>query len=66
LPVVEGLHIFDWLNCQAWLSLITYQHIWCPYFANLREGKSLENDEDLVPYFRKVFRIREDLKNYEE
>jgi hypothetical protein len=40
--------------------------IWCPYFANLREGKSLENEEEFIAYFREVFRIREVLQNCEE
>ena len=34
--------------------------LWCPYFASLREGKSLDNDLDLINYFKQVFKIRED------
>ena len=57
-------------KCNLWKCLQcgnidTQSHvIWCPYFANLRDGKSLEND--LVAYFREVFRIREDFQNDEE
>ena len=54
-------------KCSECGNIDTQSHVmWCPYFATLREGKSLENDEDLLAYFREVFRIREDLQNCEE
>ena len=31
-------------------------------YIDLREGKSLENDEDLIVYFTEVMKIREKLK----
>ena len=36
-----------------------------PFFADLREAKSLESDKDLVEYFVEVLKIREDRKNSE-
>ena len=40
--------------------------VWFPFFADLREGKSLQNDADLVHYFREVLKIREDRRIKEE
>ena len=40
----------------------TQDHIlWCPAYHELREGKSLESDKDLIEYFGKVMKIREKL-----
>ena len=39
--------------------------VWCPFFADLREGKSLASDRDLVKYFIQVLKIREDRSNRE-
>ena len=39
--------------------------VWYPFFADLREDKSLESDKDLVEYFIQVLKIREDRKNSE-
>ena len=36
--------------------------MFCPAFQDLREGKSLESDEDVVDYVRKVLTIREKLE----
>ena len=48
-------------KCTECGNVDTQSHIlWCPYFASLREGKSLDDDIDLVNYFRAVFKIRED------
>ena len=45
-------------KCSECGNFDTQSHvIWCPYLANLREGKSLKTDEDLVAYFREVFKI---------
>ena len=39
-------------KCSECGNVDTQSHIlWCPYFASLREGKSLESDLDLVGYF---------------
>ena len=54
-------------KCQECGNINTQSHIiWCPYFSSLREGKSLDNDEDLDSYSRKVFKTREDLLNRDE
>ena len=34
----------------------------CESYKHLREGKSLENDKDLVDYFREVISLREKLE----
>ena len=48
-------------SCQS--SIDTQDHIlWCPAYVNLREGKTLESDEDLVEYFSSVMKIREKLQ----
>ena len=42
----------------------TQQHIMvCPGYAELREGIDLENDRDLVKYFSKVIKQRQDDDN---
>ena len=54
-------------KCSECGNVDTQSHIlWCPYFASLREGKSLESDLDLVKYFKEVFKIRDDNKNKPE
>ena len=53
-------------KCRECGNIDTQSHIlWCPYFANLREGKSINDDADLVSYFTEVFKIREDINNQE-
>ena len=48
-------------KCSECGNIDTQSHVlWCPYFASLREGKSLDNDLDLINYFKQVFKIRED------
>ena len=37
--------------------------LWCPFFAPFREGKDVQNDTDLVEYFKKVFEIREEMES---
>ena len=50
-------------KCKACGYVDTQTHILhCPRFKELREGKSLESDEDLVEYFSEVLKIREDNK----
>ena len=54
-------------KCRECGNIDTQSHIlWCPYFSSLRDGKSLDNDQDLVNYFRDVFKTREDLMNEEQ
>ena len=46
-------------RCDHCKSLDSQSHIvWCPAFSPLREGKDLNNDDDLVTYFQEVMRIR--------
>ena len=48
-------------KCAECGNIDTQSHIvWCPFFASLREGKSLDSDIDLVKYFQQVLKIRED------
>ena len=50
-------------KCDACQKIDSQSHIlWCPFFAPLREGKDVDNDDDLVEYFSKVFQIREDME----
>ena len=47
-------------SCQT--NIDTQKHVlFCPAYKKLREGKSLENDMDIVNYFIEVMRIREKL-----
>ena len=47
--------------CEECGNIDKQSHIvWCPSFASLREGKSLDNDADLVRYFQEVLKIREE------
>ena len=51
-------------KCSECGNVDAQSHIvWCPFFAQLREGKSLDNDADLVSYFKEVFKVREERKN---
>mgnify|MGYP003315761953 CR=1 FL=1 len=51
-------------KCDSCLSAIeTQNHIlWCPSYAELREGKDIMKDEDVIDYFQKVIKIRDNLK----
>ena len=54
-------------KCSECGNIDTQSHVlWCPYFASLREGKSMDNDLDLVNYFKQVFKIREDKETNDE
>ena len=47
-------------SCQ--ISIKTQEHVlFCPAYSELREGKSLESDQDLTDYLQKVLKIREKL-----
>ena len=50
-------------KCDSCMSAIeTQSHIlYCPAYQELREGKSIDNDEDLVKYISEVFKIRDKL-----
>ena len=49
-------------ECNGCGNVDTQAHIlWCPAYQELRVGKSLEDDADLVEYYRKVLLIREKL-----
>ena len=48
-------------SCER--SIDTQNHIlWCPAYSEIREGKSLNNDEDLISYLKKVMNVRDKLK----
>ena len=48
-------------SCQS--AIESQDHIlWCPAYTDLREGKSIHNDKDLIVYFTEVMKIREKLK----
>ena len=49
-------------QCSGCGNIDTQAHIiWCPAYQDLREGKSLNSNTDLVHYFKKVMQIRETL-----
>ena len=51
-------------KCDQCQRMDAQSHIlWCPFFAPLREGKNIKDDKDLVEYFGKVFKIREELES---
>ena len=54
----------DLWRCHSCRTKIdTQAHVlWCPEYSTLREGKSLESDQDLCEYLREVFRIRQKLE----
>ena len=48
-------------SCQTCIE--TQEHVLiCPAYAELREGKDIKNDRDLVNYMQKVMIIRDKLK----
>ena len=50
-------------KCQACGFIETQTHIiHCPAYKELREGKSLDSDEDVAEYFGKVLKFRDQLK----
>ena len=50
-------------QCRACGYVETQTHIMhCPAYKDLREGKSLDSDEDIAEYFGKVLKLREKLK----
>ena len=54
----EELWICD--SCKA--AIDTQSHIlWCPSYKELRAGKNINNNTDLVNYIQRVMEIREKL-----
>ena len=51
-------------HCDSCQSAIDSQDhvLWCPAYQELREGKDINNDSDLIDYIRKVVQIRDKLK----
>ena len=57
-------HAKNLWKCLECGNIDSQSHIvWCPFFSELREGKSLDNNDDLVKYFQQIFKIREEKRN---
>ena len=51
-----------WLCDSCETSIESQSHVlWCPAYQNLREGKDLNSDNDLVQYFKKLMNIRQEM-----
>ena len=51
----------DLWACSGCGAVDTFLHLkWCPTYAELREGKDLNEDKDLVAYITSVMRAREE------
>ena len=51
-------------KCDLCGHLDSQSHVlWCPAFSSLREGRSLDNDSDLVTYFHQVMKIKNEKLN---
>ena len=49
-------------ECTGCGNVDTQAHIlWCPAYQDLRVGKSMENNDDVVEYYKNVLSIREKL-----
>ena len=47
-------------SCQSGIE--SQDHVlWCPSYSSLREGKNIDNDEDLAEYLKNVLIIRDKL-----
>ena len=54
----KELWLCDW--CEK--AIESQSHLqWCPAYKNLREGKSLDSDKDLVNYIQSVLVMRDKL-----
>ena len=52
-----------WRCDSCKISIESQNHImWCPAYSELRVGKDINNDNDLIEYVRNVLKIREKLK----
>ena len=48
-------------SCQT--SIETQDHVlWCPAYVDFRLNKNINDDQDLIDYFRKVLAVRDKLK----
>ena len=51
----------DLWACTGCGAVDTFLHLkWCPTYAEMREGKDLNEDKDLVAYITSVMRAREE------
>ena len=51
-----------WLCDSCQISIESQSHImWCPAYSELRAGKNINDDKDLIEYVKKVLKIREKL-----
>ena len=62
---MQGTNRSSLWKCEDCGYVDTQSHIiHCPAYQGLREGKSLNSDDDLVAYFSEVLKLREgDPKN---
>ena len=52
----------NWMCDSCETAIDSQSHvIWCPAYSQLREGKNLDSDKDLIDYFNKVLAIRAEL-----
>ena len=59
--VIYSKEMWSCDSCQS--AIESQDHIlWCPAYVDLREGKSINEDKDLIAYFAAVMKIREELK----
>ena len=57
----QGNKISLW-KCTGCGRIDSQAHImWCPAYQELREGKSMDSDDNVVEYMRKVLHIRDKL-----
>ena len=60
---VPGHRAKLWLCDSCETSIDSQSHIlWCPSYAELREGKDIRSDKDLINYVKSVMKIRDKLK----
>ena len=53
--------------CKKCSAVDTMSHLkWCGGYAHLHEGLGIDNDHDLVTFFKLVIKEREDNDNYDE
>ena len=49
-----------WVCDSCKISIESQSHImWCPAYSELRAGKDINNDNDLIEYVQKVMKIRD-------
>ena len=53
--------LWKFSSCET--SIESQDHVmWCPAYVVLRVGKSIDNDQDLIDYLKKVMIVRDKLK----